>query len=807
MSFELTRVLDGTVSQEDVFNVSAKPLVHGFVSDHASSVVLAYGATAAGKTYTVEGTKGSPGLIPRALQEVFSLIRSSPEYMDATVFISLFEVYNEHIYDLLNDETTLKGKPSLKVRENSAGEVVVAGLSENRVLDEKTASELFKKGMASRSRSNTVLNRASSRSHSIFTVKLKRRAYSKMASFSIVDLAGLERNSRTGNSGARLKESVAINSSLMALGHCLQTLRHNQRAEKEQRVIPHRQSKLTYIFRDVFCGWMKMKMIVAASVESSDYDETVHVLKYAATAAGLRCAEASRDHVDDPRDGRYLEDMAEMEEELAELRARLWESEARAAQVEAEVREEVAAEMRELFEVMEAKYKKKLARQNAGDAAQLETQREMETERMQLEVKALKNALEKREEDAQVELDNLKKELIEKERLYEEQKEQAIANLQMEQETLELQLERQREQNAIMQRRLEEALSALDSITQSKALTMEGREAANGVNETSDAVYPAQSDMDRNDEGPVVDEDIHVQTGPIQEEETGPSTLREQAPTAEHAPHRITEARASAHEHAQDHEWEDEIMEQASPEPSVEHQHSGGRVSVAQSNANGVVDSAAMGDQQVDQDEPGRNHDAAEPGDVLPEVQPSASSPVIKRRSSHPPGPIAPEEQPVSSSGPGLMQRSLGVSPDNVQHELYESMETLKRKMDAVEPQGRRSHTKRSRSIQQPQPLSPQPTTSEVIDLTGETPATLRKPSAKGSWLKRGYRAFRDTVFSPRQTRAKSKRVNPSKSTLGKENEQANEQIQKATTAKPTGSSRPVEPTPVARRTRGSFRS
>ena len=60
-----------------------------------------------------------------------------------------------------------------------------------------------------------------------------------------MDLAGSERAARTGNVGVRLKESVAINSSLMTLGRCLEALRWNQQhRHQEPRLVPYRESKV-----------------------------------------------------------------------------------------------------------------------------------------------------------------------------------------------------------------------------------------------------------------------------------------------------------------------------------------------------------------------------------------------------------------------------------------------------------------------------------------------------------------------------------------------------------------------------------
>jgi hypothetical protein len=68
--------------------------------------------------------------------------------------------------------------------------------------------------------------------------------YELWGRLSFVDLAGSERAARTGNVGARLKESVAINSSLMTLGRCLEVLRWNQQhRQQEPRLVPYRESK------------------------------------------------------------------------------------------------------------------------------------------------------------------------------------------------------------------------------------------------------------------------------------------------------------------------------------------------------------------------------------------------------------------------------------------------------------------------------------------------------------------------------------------------------------------------------------
>jgi kinesin family protein 20 len=129
----------------------------------------------------------------------------------------------------------------------------------------------------------TNLNEHSSRSHSVFTIKLMQPSnnpkypsvcYSKM---SIVDLAGAESSKKANNDQKQTKEASSINQSLSVLGHCLEIMRENQlpKNKSKQQVVPFRKSVITYLFRDSLLGWGNIVMIVTASSSPLDYDETV----------------------------------------------------------------------------------------------------------------------------------------------------------------------------------------------------------------------------------------------------------------------------------------------------------------------------------------------------------------------------------------------------------------------------------------------------------------------------------------------------------------------------------------------------
>ena len=96
--------------------------------------------------------------------------------------------------------------------------------------------------------------------------------------FHFVDLAGSERAHRTGNQGERFRESISINSGLLALGNVISSLSDTK---KKQHHVPYRQSKLTRLLKDSLGGNSRTVMITCLSACTSDFDENLNSLKYA----------------------------------------------------------------------------------------------------------------------------------------------------------------------------------------------------------------------------------------------------------------------------------------------------------------------------------------------------------------------------------------------------------------------------------------------------------------------------------------------------------------------------------------------
>eukprot|EP01103_Thecamoeba_quadrilineata_P019019 TRINITY_DN7539_c0_g1_i1.p1 TRINITY_DN7539_c0_g1~~TRINITY_DN7539_c0_g1_i1.p1 ORF type:complete len:667 (-),score=144.54 TRINITY_DN7539_c0_g1_i1:172-2172(-) len=319
-NYSFNEVFSEATAQDQIFAATAAPMLAEFFSGK-NAFIFTYGVTNSGKTYTIHGNKENPGLLPLILDSVFASIKAprsqtppkfvvpidpSLEYM---VMVSFIEVYNETLIDLLadnlqtnimhNNSSVGKHKRQLNpvsLKEDKEGHWYVKGAKEVHVNTVEDALEIVRLGLSSRRVAHTVLNQESSRSHSIFFIKLicfprgnGARVVDKpdavqFCKFALVDLAGSERQSRTLTTGRRLKEAGSINASLMTFRKCVEIMRYNQLHPKSIQVVPYRDSKLTKLFMDFFTGHTKALMIVNVNPSEKYFEENQHVLKFSTIA-------------------------------------------------------------------------------------------------------------------------------------------------------------------------------------------------------------------------------------------------------------------------------------------------------------------------------------------------------------------------------------------------------------------------------------------------------------------------------------------------------------------------------------------
>ncbi|KAM9207100.1 kinesin-like protein KIF27 isoform 5-T5 [Dugong dugon] len=298
--FTFDYVFGKSSTQDEVYNMCIKPLVLSLIEGY-NATVFAYGQTGSGKTYTIGGghvasvVEGQKGIIPRAIQEIFQNISENPN-IDFKIKVSYIEVYKEELRDLLELETSMK---DLHIREDEKGNTVIVGAKECLVESADDVLSLLELGNAARHTGTTQMNEHSSRSHAIFTISICQVEKSVEAAedgswqsprhilskFHFVDLAGSERVTKTGNTGERFKESIQINSGLLALGNVISALGDPRRKSSH---IPYRDAKITRLLKDSLGGSAKTVMITCVSPSSSDFDESLNSLKYANRARNIR---------------------------------------------------------------------------------------------------------------------------------------------------------------------------------------------------------------------------------------------------------------------------------------------------------------------------------------------------------------------------------------------------------------------------------------------------------------------------------------------------------------------------------------
>ncbi|CAA2961660.1 kinesin KIN-14S [Olea europaea subsp. europaea] len=293
--FKFDHIFRPEDNQEAVF-LQTMPIVTS-VLDGYNVCIFAYGQTGTGKTYTMEGTPENRGVNYRTLEKLFTLCNDRSSIMRYELFVSMLEVYNEKIRDLLVDNSNQPAK-KLEIKQSSEGTQEVPGLVEARVSCTDEVWELLKSGSRVRSVGSTNANELSSRSHCLLRVTFMgenlingQRTRSHLW---LVDLAGSERVGRIEVEGERLKESQFINKSLSALGDVISAL-----ASKTSH-IPYRNSKLTHMLQSSLGGDCKTLMFVQISPSAADLGETLCSLNFASRVRAVENGTARKqpDHAE-----------------------------------------------------------------------------------------------------------------------------------------------------------------------------------------------------------------------------------------------------------------------------------------------------------------------------------------------------------------------------------------------------------------------------------------------------------------------------------------------------------------------------
>ncbi|KAL6145941.1 hypothetical protein ACLB2K_056624 [Fragaria x ananassa] len=297
--FTFDKVFGPKAQQKSIYEQAISPIVNE-VLDGFNCTVFAYGQTGTGKTYTMEGgmrnkngnLPAEAGVIPRAVRQIFDTLEA--QKADYSLRVTFLELYNEEITDLLAPDDYSRNsedrqKKPISLMEDGKGCVIVRGLEEEPVYTVNEIYSLLERGAAKRRTADTLLNKRSSRSHSVFsiTVHVKEATVGdeeliKCGKLNLVDLAGSENISRSGAREARAREAGEINKSLLTLGRVINAL------VEHSTHIPYRDSKLTRLLRESLGGKTKTCIIATISPCYHFVDETLSTLDYAHRAKNIK---------------------------------------------------------------------------------------------------------------------------------------------------------------------------------------------------------------------------------------------------------------------------------------------------------------------------------------------------------------------------------------------------------------------------------------------------------------------------------------------------------------------------------------
>ncbi len=370
-NFAFENVFGPRCTNADVFKRMALNIVKEATLKGYNATCFAYGQTSSGKTHTMMGSKKSPGVIPLAIKILFQSLDSNPD-IEYHVDASYLEIYKEIIQDLLRSKVPHKQKPEkcntgnpvhspLEIHEHRRLGPFVKGLSHHPVTNAEQTLSLIHKGEMRRHVGRTDMNAVSSRSHTVFKLRVekcrkqrngstncphhhRRRsihgierahplaiAVSKRqqkgiiwsSELNFVDLAGSERVSKTHARGIRLKEAGYINQSLMTLGKVISILSSKR---GQSRFLPLRDSKLTRLLSTSLGGNSITSLICCISPLSSNREETRSTLMFAARAKHVVNKIKSNTVAEvNSMLAKYKEEATKLRTELTALRAKYLE--------------------------------------------------------------------------------------------------------------------------------------------------------------------------------------------------------------------------------------------------------------------------------------------------------------------------------------------------------------------------------------------------------------------------------------------------------------------------------------------------
>jgi len=351
LSFEFDRIFQHGASQKDVYS-EFEDVCLG-VLDGYNICVMAYGQTCSGKTYTllgdVEQADGctrieNSGVQLQAMQQLFTIADHRSERYKDTFTLSIVEVYNERLCDLIagtmigeargqimtagstkaasrrkstrsSEDDSGSGKPSkLEIRTDVHGDTVVQGALSVEVESFEEVCQIWEEALALRknriSEQEMDPQQYEASSHVIATLKVVSAniatGLGSIGKLQFVDLAGADLLPRRLAAKAApthdgMLEAVGNHNEWRYAHRSLETLSEVIAARsKYDRSVPYRNSTLTHLLRDSLEADTKVILIACVSSDPKYLQETASSLRFASTMRGVTVGKATKHTLSPP---------------------------------------------------------------------------------------------------------------------------------------------------------------------------------------------------------------------------------------------------------------------------------------------------------------------------------------------------------------------------------------------------------------------------------------------------------------------------------------------------------------------------
>jgi len=280
-TFVFQQVFDPRTQQEQVYNSMAKGLVAEFLTG-TNVTVIAFGAIGTGKTYTMLGTEGDPGIVCRTVRDIF---KSNFHATGEKLLFEYVHVTSDGIKDLLDPSA----RKELRVFEAVAGLRIEGAKS----IEPPSAQELlaaFGEAQKWRPSARIGASESYSRTHAVAILRLGKfsRATEPHSMMFLADLAGSERLFGDSAPSRGPRGSSAGDGSTVALERVIAALVENE--GRKRAFIPYNLSELTSLLRVGLGGNSKTSFLACISRTEDCLTDTLSTLRLAMHATHIKNA-------------------------------------------------------------------------------------------------------------------------------------------------------------------------------------------------------------------------------------------------------------------------------------------------------------------------------------------------------------------------------------------------------------------------------------------------------------------------------------------------------------------------------------